>query len=80
MAYQMLRFFSSPGCGFIVIGYYVAAGMEEHMHDIHTYIRWKREILFHKAHTYSVLYLFWESGKGVFAWMEQKNCPGAVSI
>lgn len=33
----------------------------------------EREILFHEAHTYSVLYLFWESGKGVFAWMEQKK-------
>lgn len=44
----MFRFFSSPGCGFIVIGYYVAAGIEEHMHDIHT--SGGREICFSAKH------------------------------
>lgn len=79
---QMFRFFPSPSCGFIVIGYYVAAGMEEHMHDIYTYIRWKGEMLFHETHTYSALYLLWESGKGVFSWIHKtkKTCPGAGSI
>lgn len=45
-----LDFFSSPGCGFIVIGHYVPAGMAEHMHASHTYIRWKGGMFLHKAH------------------------------
>lgn len=47
-------------------------------HAWYTCIRWKGEMLFHETHTYSALYLFWESGKGVFAWIHltKKNLSG----
>lgn len=74
MACHMFRFFSSPGCGFIVIGYYVPAGMAEHMRATRTHIRWKGGMFLRKAQ-YAGARPFSVTHK-VFAWIDtQKKLP-----